>query len=93
MTKLELINLISKKTKMTKKEANVFFDHLNEIIIESLNKNEKVPMPGLGIIQLRDRKAKDCKLPNQPEPRHVPAHVVPVLRMSKKIKSIFKIEN
>ncbi|WBL31520.1 HU family DNA-binding protein [Candidatus Phytoplasma sacchari] len=90
MTKLKLINAITEKTKMTKKEANDFFNCFNQIIIDALQKNDKVPVPGLGIIQLRDRQEKNCKLPKKKEILHVPAHVVPVLKMSKKMKTTFR---
>ncbi|WIA07519.1 MAG: DNA-binding protein HU [Candidatus Phytoplasma cynodontis] len=90
MTKLKLINSMTEKMDITKKEANEFFNHLNQIILDALQNEEKVPVPGLGIIQLKNRQEKNCKLPKQSEIHHIPEHVVPVFRMNKKIKSLFR---
>ncbi|KXT29391.1 bacterial DNA-binding family protein [Candidatus Phytoplasma oryzae] len=90
MTKLKLISKISEISNISKKEANDFFNTLNNVIIDALKNQEKVFVPGLGIIQLRDRKERKCKVPKINRIVNVPAHITPVFKMNKKFKSIFK---
>lgn len=90
MTKADLLNAMSEKMGITKKEVEKFLLSLNETVHEGLNKNEKVILPGLGNVKLRYRKAKKCIVPKSERVVNVPAHNVPVFRVNKKFKHIFK---
>ncbi|XXP77532.1 MAG: HU family DNA-binding protein [Lettuce witches'-broom phytoplasma] len=90
MTKSDLLNAMSDKLGVTKKEVESFLLSLNETVEEGLHKNEKVILPGLGTIQLKHRKARKCKVPKSEQVISVPAQDVPVFKVNKNFKEIFK---
>lgn len=90
MTKLDLLNAMSDKLRVTKTEVEKFLISLNETIEEGLRKNEKIILPGLGTVQLKHRKERKCKVPKSEKVLTVPAQDVPVFKVNKKFKEIFK---
>lgn len=90
MTKSDLLNAMSDKLGVTKKEVEKFLLSLNETIKEGLHKNEKIILPGLGTVQLKHRKERKCKVPTSEQVSTVPAQDVPVFKVNKKFKEIFK---
>ncbi|WP_268869307.1 HU family DNA-binding protein [Italian clover phyllody phytoplasma] len=47
-------------------------------------------LPGLGTVQLKHRKERKCKVPKSEKVLTVPAQDVPVFKVNKKFKEIFK---
>jgi nucleoid DNA-binding protein len=90
MTKSDLINLMSDRLNISKKEVSNFFDHLQEIITECLEKKEKIIIGNLGTMQLRFRNETNHSIPKSDKIVNVPAHYVPFFKIRKKFKLAFQ---
>ena len=57
--KAELVEQVSEKTGLTKKDVTTTVDALFEVIQESLKKGEKVQVVGFGNFEVRERAASN----------------------------------
>lgn len=88
MTKREFVEQLAKKTGMTKKQAQQAVEAFVDLIEESLARNEKVRLTGLGTFEAYQRKAGRRINPRTKQPIEVPARVVPKFRPSASFKRI-----
>jgi len=86
MNKVELINEVSEKANISKKDARLFLDTLTGTITEELSKGETVAIANFGSFCVTDRNPRKCKNPKTGEEILVPAKTVPKLKFGKKIK-------
>lgn len=63
MNKTDLINAVSDKADLTKKEAGAAVDAVFDSIQESLQKEEKVQLIGFGNFEVRERAARKGRNP------------------------------
>jgi DNA-binding protein HU-beta len=59
MNKGELINIVAKKTNLTKKETELALTAILETIIDVIATGEKVTLVGFGSFEVRERKYKE----------------------------------
>ncbi|MDW3617631.1 MAG: HU family DNA-binding protein [Candidatus Phytoplasma pruni] len=90
MTKSDLLIAMSDKLGVNKKEVEKFLLSLNETIKKGLHEDAKIILPGLGIVRLKHRKERKCKVPKSEQVLTVPAQDVPIFKVNKKFKEIFK---
>ncbi|MBQ6908713.1 MAG: HU family DNA-binding protein [Synergistaceae bacterium] len=88
MTKAELVDAIAKKLPtMKKKDISPLVDATFESIQDALAREEKCTFVGFGVFEVRERKAREGRNPQDPTKKvKIPAKKVPVFRPGKALK-------
>ena len=87
MTKAELIDAITAKLNMRKKDVAPVVDEVFAEIQGALAKGDKCTFVGFGVFEVRDRAAREGRNPQDPSKVVViPAKKVPVFRPGKDLK-------
>jgi DNA-binding protein HU-beta len=86
MTKSELLGNLATETGLKKKEVDNVLQALRGIIYKTLKKEYKIKLDGLGVFQLKDRKARMARNPRTGEMVSVPAKKVVKFRVLKDLK-------
>ncbi len=86
MTKMDLIERISKNFDLTKKEAEIAVNTVFEAISEALDKGEKVELRGFGVFKVREKRARIGRNPRTGEKVEVPPKRVPYFKAGKELK-------
>ncbi len=82
MNKAELIDSISKKSKQTKKDSEVFLNTFMDVVKNQLKKNKKVMLVGFGTFQTYKRKATTGINPKTKQKISIPEKKVAKLKWS-----------
>ena len=91
MNKAALIENISTKTNITKKEVELILDNFEKIIIEALKTGQEVTLTGFGTFLAKKRTARLGVNPQKPtEKIQVPEVIVPKFRAGKNLKNSLK---
>ncbi|WP_035186220.1 HU family DNA-binding protein [Alteribacter aurantiacus] len=90
MNKTELINAVSEKTELSKKDATNAVDAVFDVITDSLQKAEKVQLIGFGNFEVRERAARKGRNPQTGEEIEIPASNVPAFKPGKALKDAVK---
>ncbi len=88
MTKAELVDSVSVRSDLSKKEAEVIVQTVLDSIVDSLNSGEKVELRGFGSFRLRDRASRQGRNPKTGEQVFVPAKKVPYFKPGKELKDL-----
>ena len=88
MTKAELVNRVSKRTDLNKRDAEVMVQTVLDSIIESLQGGDKVELRGFGSFRLRDRAPRIGRNPKTGEKVSVPSKRVPYFKPGKDLKAL-----
>ena len=88
MNKEELVQEISKKAKVTQKEASEVLGKLVETIQKTVSKGGKVTLVGFGTFESRKRAARMGRNPQTGKEIKIPAKTVPAFSAGKKFKTI-----
>lgn len=86
MTKSELMGMLANETGLKKKEVENVLQALRNIIYKTLKKEAKIKLDGLGVFQVKDRKARMARNPRTGEMVKVPAKKVVKVRVLKDLK-------
>lgn len=86
MTKQELIDIVSEKGGMTKKETGAVLDIILDTITETLKRGEKVALVGFGTFEAKTRKAREGRNPATGETIHIEARTVPSFKAGRALK-------
>ena len=87
MTKAELIDAITAKLTMRKKDVAPVVDEVFAQIQGALSKGDKCTFVGFGVFEVRERAAREGRNPQDPTKVVViPAKKVPVFRPGKDLK-------
>lgn len=87
MTKSEMIGAVSEVSKLSKKEVKTVLEAFNVVIIKTLKKEKKVKLQGLGIMTLKNRKARVGRNPMTGATIQIPAKKVVKFRVAKDVKN------
>ena len=87
MNKEELVQEISKKAKVTQKEAGEVLNALVDTIQKTVSKGKKVTLVGFGTFESRKRAARSGRNPQTGKEISIPAKTVPVFSAGKKFKT------
>jgi DNA-binding protein HU-beta len=87
MNKKNLIEILSHKAKLTKKESEEIVTIILESIIQAVSRGEKVTLVGFGSFTLRKRKAREVRNPRTGTKLCVPEVKLPVFSVGKFFKN------
>ncbi len=90
MNKEELVQEISKKAKVTQKEAALVLGGLVETIQKAVSKGGKVTLVGFGTFESRKRKARTGRNPQTGASIKIAAKTVPAFSAGKRFKDAVK---
>ena len=88
--KAELIDSVSEKTGLTKKDSTAAVDAVFSTIQEKLSKGENVQLIGFGNFEVRQRAARKGRNPQTGEEISIPASKVPAFKPGKALKDAVK---
>ena len=86
MNKEELVQEVSKKSKVTQKETAEIINALMETIEKTVSKGKKVTLVGFGTFEARKRAARICRNPQTGKEIKIAAKTVPAFSAGKKFK-------
>ena len=90
MNKEELLTEISKKSKVTKKDAGLVLDAMINTIQNTIKKGNKVTLVGFGTWERRQRAARTGRNPQTGKEIKIAAKKVPAFSAGKKFKELVK---
>ncbi len=91
MTKAEIVEEISGKLGLTKKDIARVVDLFFEIVKEGLRNEEHIELRGFGTFEVKTREEREARNPKTGEAVTVPKRKVPYFRPGKELKAISKI--
>lgn len=86
MNKAELVDAVSGKTDLSKKDITSVIDAIQESITDELVKGGKVSLVGFGSFQVSNRKARTGMNPRTRKTIRIPARTVPKFVAGKGLK-------
>ncbi len=86
MTKSEMLVALAEASGLKKKDVVTLMDAQRELIYKTLKKEGQIKLDGLGVFQLKDRKARVARNPRTGEMVNVPAKKVVKIRVVKALK-------
>lgn len=92
MTKAEIVEEISGKMGLTKKDIARVVDLFFEIVKEGLRNEEHIELRGFGTFEVKTREEREARNPKTGEAVIVPKRKVPYFRPGKQLKAISKIK-
>lgn len=90
MTKSELVAKTAEKAGITKASAERAVNAAIEAVVEALTKGERVAIPGLGVFNIRTRKARKGRNPRTGKEITIPARKVVSFTAAKSLKEKVK---
>ena len=91
MNKAELIDVISEKVGVAKKEVEDVIDSMTDTITSKLKEGQEVTLTGFGAFSARTRKGRVGVNPRKPEEKiDIPSVVVPKFKAGKNLKEALK---
>jgi len=88
MNKVEFIDAVANKTKLSKKNSREVIDAVLEVITETLAKKEQVALVGFGTFSVSERAARTAKVPGTDKTVNVEAKTVAKFKAGKLLKDI-----
>lgn len=86
MTKTELINKVTEKSGLAKKDSSKAVDALLSTVTEALSRNEGVQLTGFGSFEVHKREARRGRNPRTGAELKIAARKVPVFRAGKTLR-------
>jgi DNA-binding protein HU-beta len=86
MTKSEILSTLATDTGFKKKEVEAMMQAVNNLIYRTLKKEKVIKLDGLGVFQLKDRKARMGRNPRTGETVKIAAKRVVKFRVVKALK-------
>jgi len=86
MNKTELVKAIAEKSGLSKKDADLAFASVIDVITETLIAGEKISIIGFGTFEVRNRAAREGLNPFTKEKIHIPASKAPAFKAGKALK-------
>ena len=88
MTKAELVEKVSGKINLTKKQTEVVVNTVFQSITDSLSDGKKVELRGFGSFRIRERNARVGRNPKSGAQVDVPAKRVPFFKAGKDLREL-----
>ncbi len=92
MTKAELVEEVSGKTGLPKKQAEIVVNTVFESIVETLKTGEKIELRGFGSFRIRQRDSRMGRNPKTGERVDVPAKRIPYFKPGKELRELLNQE-
>lgn len=90
MNKTELVEIVSKRTGLTKKDSENAVAAVLDGITDSMAKGEKVQLVGFGTFEVRERKEREGRNPSTGEAIKIAAQKVPAFKPGTALKDKVK---
>ncbi len=90
MTKVELVNSVSEKTGLTKKDSEKALAAVLESVTAALKAGDKVSLVGFGTFEVRNRPARTGLNPRTKEKISIAATKAPAFKAGKALKDAVK---
>ena len=88
MVRAELINNVSQKLNLTKKDASISVNTVFRTVIQALAEDDKVELRGFGSFTVRKRHPRKGRNPKTGEIVNVPSKRVPFFKAGKDLKVV-----
>ena len=88
MNKLELIQEVSERTGLAKKDAEKAVNAVLDTVADTLAQGDKVQLIGFGSFETKTREARMGRNPKTKEAIEIPASKVPVFKAGKALKDV-----
>lgn len=88
MNKTELIAAIAEKTELSKKDAEKALKAFTDVVVEELQKGEKIQLVGFGTFEVSERAARTGRNPQTGEEMNIPASKNPKFKAGKALKDV-----
>ena len=88
MTKAELVEEVSGKTGLPKKQAEIVVNTVFESIVETLKTGEKIELRGFGSFRIRHRNSRKGRNPKTGDSVSVPEKRVPFFKVGKRLREL-----
>jgi integration host factor subunit beta len=92
MTKAELVEEVSEKTGLPKKQAEIVVNTVFESIVETLKTGEKIELRGFGSFRIRHRGARTGRNPKTGDKVKVPPKRIPYFKPGKELRELLNDE-
>jgi DNA-binding protein HU-beta len=86
VNKTELVQAVSEKTQMTKKDATQAVEAVFEVISQALASGDKVQLVGFGNFEIRERAARKGRNPQTGEVIQIAASKIPAFKAGKALR-------
>lgn len=86
MNKTDLIQAVSERTTMTKKDVTEVVETVFDVISDALSRGEKVQLVGFGNFEIRERAARKGRNPQTGEAIEIAASKIPAFRAGKALR-------
>lgn len=86
MNKLELINDMADRAKISKADAEKALNTFLDSVTATLKKGEKIQLMGFGTFEVKERAAREGMNPQTKEKIEIPASKVPSFKAGKALK-------
>ena len=86
MNKAELVEAVSDKAGITKKQAGSVIDAITDTVKETLSKGERITLVDFGTFHVMKRKAREGRNPRTGKKLEIPAKKVAKFRAGKKLR-------
>lgn len=86
MNKADFINAISEKTDISKKDVNIVINAFQEVVTETLKRNDNIVLTGFGKFESVKKAAREGKNPMTGEKINIAAKMAPKFRPGKALK-------
>lgn len=88
MTKPELVAAIAEKTELSKKDAEKAVKAFTDVVVEELQKGEKIQLVGFGTFEVSERAARTGRNPQTGAEMTIPASKAPKFKAGKAFKDL-----
>ena len=88
MNKMELIQEVSERAGLAKKDAEKALNALLDTVADTLASGDKVQLVGFGSFETKAREARTGRNPKTKESIKIPASKVPVFKPGKALKDV-----
>jgi len=92
MTKAELVEEVSEKTGLPKKQAEIVVNTVFESIVDTLKTGEKIELRGFGSFRIRHRGPRLGRNPKTGDKVEVPAKRIPYFKPGKELREMLNGE-
>lgn len=90
MNKGEFIKAIATEANLTGAQANAAYNAFVDVIVKTLKEDDKVQLVGFGTFELKHKDARECFNPSTGTKIEIDQTDVPVFKMGKAFKDVFK---
>ena len=87
LNKSGLVEAMSKKSRLTKKDCEAALNAVIAIITDALKNGDRVTLVGFGAFEVKQRAARIGRNPKTNVPTEIPASKMPVFKPGKALKS------